>query len=162
MKFPESKRLRQFSLRAVFAIVALIAILMLPISHYYRAVLDRPNSFATATLMIGSGEAQPPQYVVQLDAASLCQLMLDEPHIQAMSPIRKSRDPKRWLRDHLTVRAFDNTSLVEIIAHGRSEHLSARDLQMLLDVTIDVIRTDAMKTNTPVTVVSTMNAKLSS
>ena len=61
---------------------------------------------------------------------------------------------------HLSVRAAKNTNLIEIQALGRSERVRQRDLQAILEATIDVIRSDAMKTNTPVTVVSTTNGRL--
>ena len=86
---------------------------------------------------------------------SFCQLVMDAPQIQGLAPLSNSPDPRTWLMNHLLVQTVGNTNLVEIQVLGRSERVKSRDLQTLLETTVDVIRTDAMKTNTPVTVVNT-------
>ena len=160
MAFSRAKRGSQFGMRALLALVVLVAMLV-PISYYYRLVLlNRPDVFATARLTIGSNGSDSSKYLAQLDTDSFCQLVLDDPKIRSLAPLNNSAYPRDWLMKHLSVRAAKNTNLIEIQALGRSERVRQRDLQAILEATIDVIRSDAMKTNTPVTVVSTTNGKL--
>ncbi len=160
MERSEAKRFSQFSMLAVLALVALIAMLMVPMSFYFRTLLSRPAAFSTATLMIGSEGADSSKYLAQFDTDSFCQLVLDDPQVRRLAPLSNSPDPRNWLMNHLSVRTVGkNGKLIEIRALGRSERVTSRDLQTLLQTTIEVIRTDAMKTNTPVTVVKTTHVE---
>lgn len=146
-------------MRTVLALVALIAMLMVPISTYYRALLNRSDVFAKATLMIGAQGTDSSKYVAQLNSNSFRQLVLDEPQIQGVKLLSNSPDPHNWLIHHLSIRPVGNTHLIEVMAHGQSKRLSSRDLRALVETTIELIRSDARKTNTPVTVVATTNIK---
>ena len=54
----------------------------------------------------------------------------------------------------MSVESID-ANLIKIEVHGRQkERLGARDLQAIVEATIDLIQTDALKTKTPVTVVN--------
>ena len=148
-----SKRFSQFSMLAVLGLIALIAMLMVPISCQYRALMNRPDVFASAMLMIGPQGADSSNYLAQFDTDSFCQHVLDDPKIRSLPAVSNSPDPRDWLMNHLSVRAVGN--LIEIHFRGRSERVSARHLQTLLETTIEVIRADPEETNMPVTVVST-------
>lgn len=152
---PKGKRISQFGLRGLLAFVALIAVLMVPMSYFYRARLNRPNLFASATLMIGAQGDDSAKYLAQLDTVSFRQLLVDAPQLQNLSPLRDSPDRSARLTNHLSIRTVGNTDLIEIMAHGRSERLKSRDLKAIVDTTIEIIRTECRKANTPVTIVNT-------
>lgn len=153
MTSPKSKPNSQFNLRALLALIALIATLIAPISYYYRALSNRPKVFATATLMIGAQGYDSAKHVAQLNAVPFRQLVMDSPQLQEVSSLENSPDPIDWLTNHLSVESID-ANLIKIEVHGRQkERLGARDLQAIVEATIDLIQTDALKTKTPVTVV---------
>ena len=154
MTSSKAKRNRQFSLRVLLALVALVAVLMVPVSYYHRAVSNRPKVFATATLMIGAQGYDLAKHVSQLNTVPFRKLVIDSPQLQDVSALKNSPDPIDWLSNHLSVQSVGNDNLVKIEVHGRqNERLRSRDLQAIIEATTELIRTDAMKAKTPVTVV---------
>ena len=144
-----SPRREQFSTRVLLAIVSAIAVLMVPVSYYYRALEQRPHSFASSTLMI------EPKH--EFDTASVLELLVDKPQIRDLRPVSDGPDLAQWLGRHLQVRQVD-AKVVEVLAYGRrNERLSSAELQSLMESTVDLMRAEAMKTQASVTVIGTEN-----
>ncbi|HVT29626.1 MAG TPA: hypothetical protein VHE81_16535, partial [Lacipirellulaceae bacterium] len=146
----ETKAMRSFkcvriSLRGLLLLIAMLAILLLPVGYYVRSRIAMPDFFESA--MVNFGTTTP-------NATSIYQRLLNDPGIATLRPLRQSPNPTRWLQSHVKITKSNEYGMVLINTAAKHKDARPADLRKLMAATIAIIHKDAQKANTSFSLVS--------